>query len=290
MLDPIALMKNFQETAKLGELAAATGLAPAQARSAAEALLPALAATLRRRAADPRGLAEMMGLVKTKPDFAASMPGGEALGRLFGSREVTRAVIDQVAKTSGVDARVLDVVLPATAESMMGAFSDALKSHPLTQGLAPLIEPKPRSAPTLDEILTDTIGPNTSRLVGKTLAGTPNPLGPSNPFGEILGEFIRGFNNGGPPIDEPVAPEDEIPSPAVTVARLFEAGREAQDEHARAIDTVLDRFFKDAGDLAAAHSAATAAAARKGAETTAAAVQGAAAAVSRATTEPGEKS
>ena len=42
-------------------------------------------------------------------------------------------------------------------------------------------------------------------VVGKALRDTPNPMGPSNPLGEILGEFLRGFNNGGPPIDEPIA-------------------------------------------------------------------------------------
>lgn len=252
MLDPLTLMKNFVDPAKLGELVVPKGVGLDDLRNAADVLVPTLAAAMRRRAADPRGLAEMMGLVKPKPDFAASMPGGEALGRLFGSREMTRAVIDQVAATSGVKAEVLDVVLPMATEQMMAAFAEGLRSHPVTEGLAPLMEPKPRAAPTLDEIITDTIGPNTSRLVGKTLRDTPNPIGPSNPLGEILGEFMRGFNNGGPPIDEPLAAEDVVPPPGETVGRLFEAGRAAGDENARALDAIFDRFWKDAGELASA--------------------------------------
>lgn len=252
MFDPMESLKQFVEPAKLiGDLVS-TGLTPDRAKSALEAVVPALGAAMRRRAADPRGLAEMMGLVKPKPDFAASMPGGEALGRLFGSKQLTSAVIDQIAATSGVDKRSLEIALPMATEQMMAAFSDGLKSHPLTEGLGTFLEPKPRSAPTLDEILTDTIGPNTSRLVGKTLRGTPNPIGPSNVFGEILGEFIRGFNNGGPPIDETVAPEDEVPHPNVVVNRLFEAHREAHGEQSRALEALFDRFWSDAGELLAA--------------------------------------
>lgn len=252
MADALHMLDLFGAGAKLAEMAGVTGLSPDQLSIAADALGPALSSAIRRRAADPRGLAEMMGLVKPKPDFAASMPGGEALGRLFGSREMTSAVIDAVATTSGVDRRALEIVLPMATETVMGAFADQLKSHPLTQGFAPLVEPKPRSAPTLDEILTDSIGPVTSRLVGKTLRETPNPIGPSNPFGEILGEFMRGFNNGGPPIDEEIAPEDEVPPPGRMVGHLFEAGREAQGEQARLLEGIFDRFWNDAGEFAAA--------------------------------------
>ena len=255
MQDVFKLLSSFASPAKLGEIAGTYGLSLDQMRAAADALGPALSSAVRRRAADPRGLAEMMGLVKPKPDFATSMPGGEALGRLFGSRELTAAIIDTVARTSGADKRALEIVLPMATESVMAAFADQLKSHPLTEGLAPLIEPKPRSAPDLDEILTDTIGPNTARLVGKTLRETPNPIGPTNPFGEILGEFMRGFNNGGPPIDEPLAPEDVVPPPGRMVGHLFEAGREVQGEQSRAIEALFDRFWSDAGALAATATA-----------------------------------
>ncbi|MCE1234810.1 MAG: DUF937 domain-containing protein [Hyphomicrobiales bacterium] len=255
MNEALNTLAKLMDPAKFSETLASAGVAAEQGRAAFDALWPALAATMRRRAADPRGLAEMMGLVKPKPDFAASLPGGEALGRLFGSREVTAAVIDTVAATSGVDRRVLEIALPLATEQTMAAFAETLKANPLTEALAPLVEPKPRSAPTLDEILTDTIGPNTSRLVGETLKKTPNPIGPTNVFGEILGEFLRGFNNGGPPIDEPVAPEDEVPPPGRTVGRLFEAGRFAQSEQQKAIEAILDRFWADAAELAAASKA-----------------------------------
>lgn len=252
MQQALAAFGKWMDPAKFSEALAASGIAGEQGRMAFDALWPALNTAIRRRAADPRGLAEMMGLVKPKPDFAASMPGGEALGRLFGSREVTSAVIDVVAATSGVDRRVLEITLPLAAEQTMAAFSDALRANPLTEALAPLIEPKPRAAPTLEEVLTDTIGPNTSRLVTKTLRETPNPMGPTNLFGEVLGEFLRGFNNGGPPIDEPIAPEDEVPPPGLAVGRLFEAGRTAQSEQQKALEAIFDRFWSNAADLAAA--------------------------------------
>jgi len=247
---------ELMDPAKFTEILSSSGVAAEQGRAAFDALWPVMTTAIRRRAADPRGLAEMMGLVKPKPDFAASMPGGEALGRLFGSREVTAAVIDVVAATSGVDRKVLEIALPLATEQTMAAFSEALKANPLTEAFAPIVEPKPRSAPTLDEILTDTIGPNTSKLVGDTLKRTPNPIGPTNVFGEILGEFLRGFNNGGPPIDEPVAPEDVVPPPGRTVGRLFEAGRAAQSEQQKAVEAIFDRFWSDAADLAAASKTA----------------------------------
>lgn len=260
MKDTLEALRQFWDPAALGERLAATGLGAADARTALEALGPAISAAMRRRAADPRGLAEMMGLVKAKPDFAASLPGGEALGRLFGSQAVTAAVIDAVAAGSGVDRRVLEQALPLAAEGAMAALAETLRANPLTEGLADLAEPKPRAAPTLDEILTDSFGPATSRLVGKTLRETPNPIGPGNVFGEILGEFMRGFNNGGPPHDEPVAAHDAVPPPSRAVGHLFEASRAAGDEQARALEAVFDRFWKDAAEIAAAHAGEAAAA------------------------------
>lgn len=250
MFDPMDLMAQFLDPTRLGGLARKEGLTLDQATAAVGALVPAIGAAMRRRAADPRGLAEMMGLVKPKPDFAASMPGGEALGRLFGSRELTAALIDQIAKGSGVDKKTLEIMLPLATEATMATYAENLKSHPLTEGLGALFEPKPRAAPTLDEILTDTLGPNASRLVGRTLKETPNPLGPTNLFGEVLGEFLRGFNNGGPPIDETPAPEDVVPHPSRVVDRLFEAGRDAQAEQARALEAIFDRYWKDRPDAA----------------------------------------
>ncbi len=269
MKETLEALHRLWDPAALGARLAATGLGPRDASAALEALGPAISAAMRRRAADPRGLAEMMGLVKAKPDFAASLPGGEALGRLFGSQAVTAAVIDAVAAGSGVDKRVLEQTLPLAAEGAMAALAETLRANPLTEGLADLAEPKPRSAPTLDEILTDNFGPATSRLVGKTLRETPNPIGPGNVFGEILGEFMRGFNNGGPPHDEPVAAEDAVPPPSRAVGHLFEASRAAGDEQARALEAIFDRFWKDAADIAAAHAGEVSTAARLASETAA---------------------
>ena len=245
MFDPKEMTRPFLDPARLFDTAAAFGLGPEQVRMATTALRPAIDAALKRRAADPRAMAEIMGWVKPKPDLAAALPGGEALGKLFGSRELTAAIIDQISRTSGVDKRSLEIMLPIASEAVMSGFAANLKLHPLTEGLATLFEPKPRAAPTLDEILTDTFGPETSRVVGKALKETPNPIGPTSFFGEVLGEFIRGFNNGGPPIDEEVAPEDQVPQPSEMVDRLFEAGRDAQAEQARALEALFDRYWKD---------------------------------------------
>ncbi len=245
MFDPKEMTKQFLDPTRLVETAAAFGLGPDQVRGATAALGPAIDAALKRRAADPRALAEIMGWVKPKPDLAAAMPGGEALGKLFGSRELTQAIVDQISRTSGVDKRSLEIMLPIASEAVMVSFAETLKSHPLTEGLATLFQPKPRPAPTLDEILTDNFGAETSRLVADTLKNTPNPIGPSTFFGEVLGEFVRGFNNGGPPIDEEIAPEDQVPQPREMVDRLFEAGRDAQAEQARALEALFDRYWKD---------------------------------------------
>lgn len=241
MREAMETMARLFDPSRLVEIADLYGLTPDQAVTASEALRPALAAAIRRRAADPRGLAEMMGLVKPKPDLAAAMPGGEALGRLFGSRELTAAIIDRIAETTGTDKRSLEILLPLASEAVMAQFSDNLKSHPLTEGLGTLIAPRPRAAPTLDEILTDTLGAETANLVGRTLEGTPNPLGPTNLFGEMLGEFLRGFNNGGPPPEEA---EDPAHAREV-VDRLFEAGRDAQAEQIRSFEAMIDRWWKE---------------------------------------------
>ena len=49
----------------------------------------------------------------------------------------------------------------------------------------------------------------------------------------------------GPPIDEVPHPDDVVPPPSEVVDRLFEAGRDAQAEQARALEALFDRYWKD---------------------------------------------
>lgn len=97
----------------LGSLGARFGLSPEQTRSAMGSLMPAVVGGFQKQveAGDPAGVADAAGTVE-EPDAHA---GNVILGRIFGSKDVSRQVADHAAGQSGVPATVLKAMLPIVA-------------------------------------------------------------------------------------------------------------------------------------------------------------------------------
>lgn len=113
-------------SAAIEQIGARVGLTPAQTRSAAAALLPALAGGMKRQSgnADLGGLLGRSGLAPgaAPTDDTASL-GNQILGQIFGSKDVSRSVAAKAAESTGIGADQLKALLPLLASLSAGALA-----------------------------------------------------------------------------------------------------------------------------------------------------------------------
>ncbi len=97
----------------LGSLGARFGLDPDQTRAAMGSLMPAVVGGFHKQAeaGDPAGVADAANAVQ-QPD---EQSGNDILGRIFGSKDVSRQVADHASGQSGISTTVLKAMLPIVA-------------------------------------------------------------------------------------------------------------------------------------------------------------------------------
>ncbi len=100
------------------------GLNEEQTRAAIEALTPVVAAGVRRNAQSPAGLQDVLSSALNgghgKNLGTATSSGNEILGQIFGSKDTSREVAQQLSASSGIGAAVLKQLLPIVASIVMG--------------------------------------------------------------------------------------------------------------------------------------------------------------------------
>ena len=116
----------------LNNLASQFGLSPQQTQQAVGALIPQIVSGLQGQAG---GLGGLVGLltggahaeVAERPAAAFGTQGvamgNEVLGQIFGSKQASRGVAEQVAAQTGVGADVLKQMLPVVATLIMGVLA-----------------------------------------------------------------------------------------------------------------------------------------------------------------------
>ncbi|MCF6276150.1 MAG: DUF937 domain-containing protein [Robiginitomaculum sp.] len=108
------------------------GLNAKQSQSAIAALLPAISSALKNNTGNPQGLQSLLGALQggqheqylDKPDLYSGPnirnQGNAILGKLFGSKEVSRAVAGRAAEKTGIGADILKKMLPILAMAVTG--------------------------------------------------------------------------------------------------------------------------------------------------------------------------
>lgn len=119
----------------LGAVARELGVDERQAQRGAEALLPAILGGLKQQAqaqpAGPAGLLEMLGKLgggKLMDEVLAAQPtnlehGNQLLGQIFGSKDVSRAVVQNVSGQTGLNPETLKKMLPMLGMLVAGYLS-----------------------------------------------------------------------------------------------------------------------------------------------------------------------
>lgn len=134
MLPLFDMMLKAQNGAAMDTLAKQFNLAQEQAAQAMAALLPAFSSGLQRTAANPYDLSALMsGMVSgtygpyfedmAKAFTPKGMADGNAvLEKLFGSKEMSRAIARQAEQLTGIGQDILKRMMPAMADTIMGGM------------------------------------------------------------------------------------------------------------------------------------------------------------------------
>jgi hypothetical protein len=171
-----------RDGAAVQQLAAQFGLRPEQASAAIGALMPALAAGLKRDiTTNEAGLESALanGRHETYVDQpevlgapATTADGNAILGHIFGSKDVSRKVAAGAAERTGIDPAILKQMLPLLASLAMGALAKQKKSAATgaagaaqSGGLAGMLEPLlDRDG---DGSISDDVGGMLGRFLGR---------------------------------------------------------------------------------------------------------------------------
>jgi len=154
----------------LSAMARELGVDERQARSGAEALLPAILGGFKQQAqAQPAGTGGLMDILgqlggsRLMDEVLATKPtnlehGNQVLGQIFGSKDVSRAVAQNAAGQTGVDPNTLKQMLPMLGMLVAGYMSK--------EGAA---------------------APQASQAQGGGLASLLDADGDGNPFNDVMG-------------------------------------------------------------------------------------------------------
>lgn len=175
----------------LAELGKQFGLDAAQTQAAIDALAPVVAAGIRRNTQDDGGFADLISALARgnhaqyvdDPAVLESPvvvdDGNAILGHVFGSKDVSRGVAQQLSASSGIGASVLKKLLPIVAAMVMGQIAKkALGGGAASRAPAPAPAP---SGGSLGDILGQVLG-----------GGQPSSQGQGGGLGDILGDILSG--------------------------------------------------------------------------------------------------
>lgn len=124
---------NPQNSRAVRQIASQTGVGEADARSALEHLAPAVSRGLQRNIGAEGGLESLLRALQSgnhgryldDPGQLGNAvdDGNNILGHIFGSKEVSRGVANQVSQQTGIGADLLKRMLPLIASLVMGALA-----------------------------------------------------------------------------------------------------------------------------------------------------------------------
>ena len=165
----------------LTEIGRQFGLNEEQTRAAVEALTPVVAAGMRRSgSAGGGGLEDIIKSITQSgvPDEAgaATSQGNDILGEIFGSKDVSRGVANELSATSGIGASILKKMLPIIASIVMAQVVKQMGSGSRNGtsggGLGDILgdilggsgrsAPQPKSSGGIEDILKDILGGSAS--------------------------------------------------------------------------------------------------------------------------------
>ena len=277
MLPLFDMMMQAQNGAATEAMAKQFNLAQEQATKAMAALMPAFSTGFKRSAADPYNFMGVMQDI-TSGNYAkyfedmgkAFTPegiadGNSVLARLFGSKEVSRAIAAQAAQMTGVGQDIYKRMLPVMADALMGglfketsgqipqmanpflntAMGEMMQGWLKTIGFAPKQQPSPQAS-IFDNPFTQAM----ELMFGadQVKHGKTAPTNPflDNPFAKAFQDMMRNFPTPAePPKEEPKAkPAAGVDMAAYTgmLNAMFDSGLEVQKNYQKNMEAIFDGY------------------------------------------------
>lgn len=223
-------------------LARAYGLSLQQAQAAAEAMIPAFTEGFRNATQSPEAMGLLMTMMANGPYGALyaqpaapselTRAGQQALDAVFGPGEVSRAVANQVAASTGLGVAVVRQMMPAYATLMVGGLSRSLAaSGALQQMLAAMLGRMPGAEPPRAAPPPRTGNPWIDALLAFS---APQKQAPStgNPWADAFARSMMRYAPSAPPAPSAArstgnAWQDVVNAMANTMAQMGQMGQPA---------------------------------------------------------------
>ncbi|MBN8950276.1 MULTISPECIES: DUF937 domain-containing protein [unclassified Rhizobium] len=279
MLPLFDMMMQAQNGAATEAMAKQFNLAQEQATKAMAALMPAFSSGFKRSATDPYNFMGVMqdiasgNYAKYFEDMTKAFTpegiadGNAVLGRLFGSKDVSRAIAAQAAQMTGIGQEIYKRMLPAMADTLMGGLFKETSGQipPMTnpflntdmgavmQGWLQSIGFAPKQQPTPQASIFDNPFTQAMELmfgadaVKREKLAQTNPF-LDNPFAKAFQDMMKNF----PMAAEPPKEEAKAkPSAGVDMAAytdmfnaMFDSGLEVQKTYQKNMEAIFDSYLK----------------------------------------------
>lgn len=281
MLPLFDMMLRAQNGEGMEAIAKQFNLAQEQATQAMAALMPAFSSGLKRATANPYDLTALMtsmfsgAYAKYFEDMTKAFTpqgvadGNAVLEKIFGSKEVSRAIAAQAEQFTGIAQDTFKRMMPVMADTLMGGLfkqmtgqmptaSDAFAASPMGQmtqqwlesmGLQPKAKPQAAINP-FDNPFTQAM----RSMWGLDKPEQPQPPSSGNPFAD--NPFAKAFQDmmaGSFP--SPAAPEKPKEQPASepnpyrdVLNSMFDSGLEVQKTYQKNMEAIFATLRNGAGD------------------------------------------
>lgn len=212
------LLADAHDGDAIGMLSDEFGLTKRQTEAAVTALLPAISTGLKQATATPEGLGNLFAMMGYQPDLPAMyddpkvafadngrVAGNDVLSLIFGSPDVSRAVVDQAQRFSGVGSNVLKQMLPVIAGLVISGLMRGKPASAAPQQPAPA----PQTGGGLGDILGQIFGRGMSGSSGAPPSPQPiptprgqaapvpaDPGAQPGPGGDVLGQILQELQKG----------------------------------------------------------------------------------------------
>lgn len=278
MLPLFDMMLRAQNGTAMEAMASQFNLAQEQATKAMAALMPAFSSGFKRNSANPYDFSALIGAMASgsyakyfedmnkafTPQGIAD--GNQVLEKLFGSKEVSRAIAAQAAQFTGVGQEVLKQMLPVMADAIMGglfkqttgqmADANPFAGTPMGAMMQQWLEstgfqpkPAPKQPTFFDNPFTQAFQDMMGAAQKPQAPQGGNPFF-DNPFAKAFQDMMAG-TYGAPAAGAPAAKDAPKPeadtAPAAKVTELmnvmFDSGLEVQKNYQKSMEQIFDSYL-----------------------------------------------
>jgi hypothetical protein len=286
MLPLFEMMLRAQNGAAMDQMAKQFNLAQEQAAQAMAALLPAFSSGFKRTSSNPYDLTALMGAMssgaygKYFEDISKAFSpqgitdGNAVLEKLFGSKEVSRAIAEQAAKLTGIGQDVLKQMMPAVADTIMGGMFKQMTGqmndgpfsagavNQMTQQWLEAIGFAPRQPQPVPNAFDHPMFQAMRSMWGLEKPKMPDPKPAANPF--LDNPFTKAFQEmmSGSFAGKPEQPPAEAPKVSAEHAAdilrpdlsqfqsalntMFDSGLEAQKAYQKNMESIFEGYLRSA--------------------------------------------